>query len=814
MARKSNTVQGTTAKPGSRSRVKPRSRAARKARKAYWIGVPETAWKDAGIFDNRTSNVTVYFRYGFSVTQPGTLTLKVSANSRYRLWVNGLPILSGPLKGDKWRQYYETIEVTDCLKPGFNCVAVKVIAYPAYESKTEHNLAPLSVMTNGAGPLLMVEGVCKTDRGRVLADLTTGYSGGWLVALDRAVEWIPYEPAHWMGAMERVDSSLLPYGWMDLPESEGNWYKAEKFWLAAGEPDDLAYGLIPPMPLKERPVPLLYEVRRFFQKEMPSFHSDRIRMSFPTLLEDAPITLAPNSRYIAVLDAGEITTGYVIMKMEGGAGSSIRIRYSESYYLGKDGGYKKEVRDNAERGVIIGQEDEFLPSGRKERYEPFWFRTFRFVQIEVDTGREPLSLECPYYMETGYPLEVKTTIQSTAPWVNDVWDMSLRTLRRCMHETYEDCPYYEQLQYIMDTRSQILFSYMISGDTRLAEKAMYDYRCSLLPNGLMQSRYPSREPQVIPTFNIFFIFMVEDYYWQTGKTSHIIQYRSVIDGILEWFHGHIGKSGLVEELEYWPFVDWVEGWERGVPPAAKKGPATIHSLMYAAGLQTAARLNEITDRKYMAIEYEKRAKDILQVIENTCWDDANGLFRSGPEYNRFSQHDQIWAVLTNLVKGKRAKSVMKKSLALEDIDICSYSMRFYLLRALEMTDMYERSEVIWEDWKKMIKLNLTTCPEDNVNMRSDCHGWSALALYEFTRCILGVKPLEPGWTKIGIEPHVLSLPDFSGQVVTPAGMVQLSWKNEAGHYTLSGRVPDGVPVELFLPDGTKQLYLHGGAFEF
>ena len=155
-----------------------------------------------------------------------------------------------------------------------------------------------------------------------------------------------------------------------------------------------------------------------------------------------------------------------------------------------------------------------------------------------------------------------------------------------------------------------------------------------------------------------------------------------------------------------------------------------------------------------------------------------------------------------------------KALALDDIDICSYSMRFYLMRALEMVGMYDRSEVIWDDWKEMLNQHLTTCPEDSVNMRSDCHGWSALALYEFTRCILGVRPLEPGWTKIGIEPQLLSLSDFSGSVITPKGMVQVSWKHESGRFTISGQVPDEVPVELHLPDGTKQLYLHGGSFEF
>ncbi len=784
-----------------------------KRKHGYWVGVPEEAWQAAQISAGRTTNVTAYYRCEFTVTQSGKLSFIISANSRYRLWVNGHPITSGPLKGDKMRHYYDTLEVSKYLKPGFNCIAVKVIAYPAYESKTQFNQAPLSVMANGAGPQLMVEGTCKTSKGRVLADVTTGY-GNWSVCLDQATEWVPYGPTWWMGGMEKVDGSRLPNGWMTEQEPEGDWYKVDPLWLSTDNWQNTDFGIIPPLPLNERPLPPLYEIQRYFQKEMPVFHSNRERMSFSSLMEGMPINLAPNNKYIAVLDAGELTTGYLVIKLEGGAGSSVRIRYSESYYI-KDGeSYVKNLRDDAEHGLIIGHEDEYFPSGGSDRYEPFWFRTFRYIQVEIDTGDEALSLECPFYLETGYPLEAKTTVQSTAPWVNDVWNISLRTLRRCMHETYEDCPYYEQLQYLMDTRSQILFTYMVSGDARMAEKAMEDYRSSLLPNGLLQSRYPSNEPQVIPTFNIYFILMVEDYYWQTGKIEHIVEYRSVIDGILEWFHKHIGKSGFVEDLEFWPFVDWVNGWDKGVPPAVEKGPATIHSLLYAAGLQAAARLNDLTDRKFMAAEYEKRAKTILQEIENSCWDDANGLFREGPKFDRFSQHDQVWAVLTGLVKGKRGKSVMKKSLALDDIDICSYSMKFYLMRALEMTGMYDRSEVIWDDWKEMLNRRLTTCPEDDVNMRSDCHGWSALALYEFTRCILGVKPLEPGWTKIGIEPRVLSLPDFSGSVITPKGMVQVSWKRGSGHFTISGQVPDGVPVELSLPDGTKQLYLHGGAFEF
>ena len=48
----------------------------------------------------------------------------------------------------------------------------------------------------------------------------------------------------------------------------------------------------------------------------------------------------------------------------------------------------------------------------------------------------------------------------------------LRTLEKCMHETYMDCPHYEQLMYLGDTRIQMLVCYAISSDTRLAEQSI------------------------------------------------------------------------------------------------------------------------------------------------------------------------------------------------------------------------------------------------------------------------------------------------------------------------------------------------------
>ena len=71
----------------------------------------------------------------------------------------------------------------------------------------------------------------------------------------------------------------------------------------------------------------------------------------------------------------------------------------------------------------------------------------------------PLTLQRFDYQETGYPLEVSTSVKTSDESLSDIWEISEKTLRRCMHETYEDCPYYEQLQYVMDSRTQILYTY-------------------------------------------------------------------------------------------------------------------------------------------------------------------------------------------------------------------------------------------------------------------------------------------------------------------------------------------------------------------
>ena len=510
--------------------------------------------------------------------------------------------------------------------------------------------------------------------------------------------------------------------------------------------------MIPVFDLFERPIPPLF----FCEKQFKHVVADSVGQGGEPL---QVIRIPANTVYWIELDAGELTTGYFRLMCLAGKGAQVTILYSEGYQeiVSKPGEpvmTKKGCRDQAENSVLEGHEDYFFLSGKPEQYISFLFRTFRFVRLEVATKEFETVIKLPDYLETGYPLEDKTKFLSASEeWIEPLWEVSKRTLHRCMHETYEDCPYYEQMQYTMDTRLQCLFTYALSGDTRLATRAIYDYHCSQLPDGMLQSRYPCCEPQVIPPFALHWIFMLWDYYWETGEAEVLDRYLGTVIHVLGYFRRH-KKEGLVEHLGYWEMADWVPEWNDhyGVPHACDDGPSTIFNFMYSSALQTAAKIMETLSLQDFAGKLLQEAEQINQTIHHRCFDTQRNLYRDGPQTEEYSQLAQVWAALAGTQDPCFRQALMVQVLQEKELILCTFPCQFYLLRAYEKTGLYGQTAEVWGTLKQQLDLHLTTLPETPADSRSDCHAWSALLLYEFPRKVLGVSALSPGYQRILGDP--------------------------------------------------------------
>lgn len=398
---------------------------------ASWITAPEQKIAPEGRFKKEGIEVA-YYRHSFFLQEKCTLTISVSASSRYRLWINGRHVTMGPCKGDRWSHYYETVEVSEYLCSGENIIAAKVVAYPPYEAKTGKEQGPLWSISNAAGPCFILKGVCLDNKGTVIADITTGQAD-WRVQYDRAINWQLFELSHWMGSMEVVDGKNLPYGWKTSSFDESQWLSAAVKWSTQKNP----FGIIPVLPLQKRPIPLLYEQEKGFSREMSIKKEGMLPFSFVKSDEGLPSAdtkhsillskaeIPPHSLQVVELDAGELTTGYFQLAMEGGAGSEIKIRYAECYsHEGTaESDTTKGLRDDSENFAIIGHEDIYYPSGQSEVYEPFHWRAFRFIRIEVRTFGEGIIIFPPTYIETGYPLEIRSSISSSDPWIERIRPM-------------------------------------------------------------------------------------------------------------------------------------------------------------------------------------------------------------------------------------------------------------------------------------------------------------------------------------------------------------------------------------------------------
>ena len=392
--------------------------------------------------------------------------------------------------------------------------------------------------------------------------------------------------------------------WKERGYDGSGWTQAEPADTVLPTNALFSAGVQPKFRIREREIPLLYEKEDSFVRDF-----SRVDGKAAGLLEKGSITVEPGEGLELILDAGVLKNGYPRYVFQGGRGGEIAITYFEKF-----GGPGCDLRrTDYENGEVSGLTDTVRLAGGEICYEPFWVRTFRFVRVRVQAKEEAVTMLAPCFRRTGYPLETGSRVRSSAPWVGRLWDICVRTLGNCMLETYMDCPYYEQLQFAMDTRLEALFTYALSNDFRLARKALIDFHYGMQPEGLTAGKYPSAYLQVLSTFSLHYIYMLWEYYWQTGDRETVRICRGDVDRILDYFDGKIGEDGLVGRLEFWEFVDWQPDWAEfaGTPRALRQGPSAIINLMYAYALGCGSSLFAATGRKGLAEEYAGRCRSLL-----------------------------------------------------------------------------------------------------------------------------------------------------------------------------------------------------------
>jgi alpha-L-rhamnosidase len=780
--------------------------------KAAWVTHPTAPLREP---------LVLHFRRALEMTSiPSSYIVRVSADNRFILFVNGKRIGDGPARDDLTHWRYERFDLGPFLKPGHNLIAATVWNFGIY--------APIAQMSDRTAFLLESEA-------SGIAGISTPKD--WFVEEEPGVhplgrDKVTLQTYFASGPGEEVDASKYDWTWNSDSEN--------KNWVSVGTPmrdsifpvneahsadttGDNPWGLVP----DELPHMEYAETSVGGAVVFPDLpNTARLKASIPeTKSPEEPLQMLPDSipsnRHIHItLDRKALTTAYPELIVSGGKGSHIVLTYSEALYDKQGNKGDRDAIDYTDRDgtkhprMARGLTDSFLPDGGAHRaFMPLWWRTWRYLDLDITTGSEPLTLESLKAYFTAYPFQERAKFQTGQPDLDKIWEISWRTARLDAHETYMDTPYYEQLQYVGDTRIQALISYTVAGDDRLGRQAITAFDHSRIPEGITRSRYPSSLPQNIPTFSLIWVGMLHDF-WMYRPDPQIV--RDSLPGtraVLTWFAKYEHTDGLLGELPWWSFIDWVSKGE--IPTYDSNHESCMTTLEYLGALIDAAELEKNLGDPVLAERYQARLNHVRTGIASMCWVPSRGLLADNSGQKIFSQQASILGVLYDVVPKDHQQDVLRRVLAIEPgttpdgVMSASYYFRFYLARALDHAGMADEYLKSLDPWRQLLPLHFSTWPETPGDTRSDSHAWSAHPVYDMLSLVAGIEPASEGFASVRIAPHLGALDHLTATFPHTQGDIKVEYRRSGSGIDATINLP-GILTGRFVYAG-KEWELKPGA---
>ncbi|MBC8109532.1 MAG: alpha-rhamnosidase, partial [Verrucomicrobia bacterium] len=548
--------------------------------------------------------------------------------------------------------------------------------------------------------------------------VNTGNS--WKVLKDESYQALKPDLIHTYyvaGPGEKIDFNKSPNDWQSAAYDDSNWESATQ--LFHGLPKGVFYWSdgwmlvprsIPQMELKEERLKSVVNIDMDASQTFSDrfFQTDEITTSkFPK--KETYFNVFSRKKVIILFDQGFLTNAYPVLKFSKGKNAKITLSYAEALYVdeGKEKDWKTQNQKGDRQSILnkrfVGVKDEIVSGGTDNQlFITLMFRTYRYLQLTIETYDEGLIIEDLHGIFTGYPFEKKAKFDAKNPRLDKILEVGWRTARLCAYETYVDCPYYEQLQYAGDTRIQALVSLFNSGDDRLVRQAINQLDNSRLAEGITLSRFPTTNSQQIPPFSLGWIGMIHDFRQYRDDTVFVKSKLPGIRQVINWFQKFQQSDGTLKRVSYWNFTDWADygkGWDRGVAPSGADGRSSTLDLQLLWAYQLTAALENDLGIKELAKSYEAEAQKLKTAIKNIYWDENRQLFAETSDKTTFSQHTNTLAILTGMLSKQEAKILADKLLTDKTLVQATIYFKYYVHQAITKAGLGDKYLELLTDGK-------------------------------------------------------------------------------------------------------------------
>ena len=691
--------------------------------------------------------------------------IKIFADSRYILYVNGKRIGRGPCRSDPRWQYYDTYDIAEHLVKGENVLSAEVLYY-GYG--TGHSICRV--------PALVAQSSILLNSGE---SITIVSDRSWETCLSDALDRNAPRVNGCKACVEiwdkRKEFDFDPLRCDDLP------------WEA---PRERELALSPFWNLYPKPIANLEEdytlcrsiVACGIGKSECVHPSSNLHQQLKTELDNLPSPVfslvtqnvfAPAEegtfRY-CVLDFQQVLAGYISIELMGNSGDIVDVVFSESLFRGKPvinyASYRPVARF-------------ILKDGINTIETKFNYEAFRYAFLIFRNDKQPIVLKRAGIVTRRYPLDTVSVFRTENELLQKIWDISTHTLKLCMQDGFLDSPSREQQQWMGDGRFQAIMNYYYSGDCRMHEKLLLQIAQSQDIEGMTCSRYPDANHNYppIPSFCLQWICSFGDYYRFTDKTELISDLWNDIIAAMRWFSGFENTIGILEGIKYWQYYDISRKDDGEAIKYSTEFPNAFINLMYAEAMKTVIDLARVLEDNETEDFFRAKFNRIKNSIKEVFWDDDIGAYSLYREKRTVMEAVNALAitVLHRPVDDEAQRivtNVFDRKTCVPDVYRVSPYFMVPLYRAMNKMDRNDiaLSETLhryalmiesdatstWEEWRLI----------EGDFMYSACHAWAAAPILFVAENLLGINGDPSGQNKIEIGA-------YDARIVTPKGVYEM-----------------------------------------
>ncbi len=395
------------------------------------------------------------------------------------------------------------------------------------------------------------------------------------------------------------------------------------------------------------------------------------------------------------------------------------------------------------------------------------------------------------------------------PLLDEIWDISVRTLKLCMEDTYTDCPTYEQTFWVGDSRNEALFGFPVFGATDIARRGITLSAQGMDISPIVACQGPNNWDVHLPAWSFLWGISVWDYYRYSGDGAFVKQVFPDVIKNIKGAETLLNEDGLFSG-PFWNMFDW--------SGADQNHDVVLHNTMFMVGaINAALKCAEVIDDNSQTIWLTALRTKLVDKL-NSLWDDnkqsyPDAIWEDGTISPSICTHTSFLSILYDIIEEENYAAALENTLLPREemVKIGSPFAFLYLYETLEKVGKeQEIIDFIYRDYSPMIYDGETTVRERlgaGNSHRSRSHAWSSSPSLYLNKIITGIRQTAAACKSFEISPTIMNdITWAEGTVATPYGPLSVHWSIEGENLNVRITAPEEISVTFTKNETHKELY--------